>query len=1089
MESQDDTLSKSNSKLCEECDTETAIKFCQACEQNLCLKCDTKIHNKGKRALHERVPIIKTTKKYLLDLQSCDRQNLASEKIFYSDTLLVTYAQPLQIEADNRELQIMIRCVLNYHLNRAQEGNLMFELSEFKTQIFQLVSQELKSLSRQEFNYLFNQIKEIGQIHYTTRKFGDSKPIKYVSLLFKSLSVESIIWQLKSIRNDRMKPTEKLMLSRIKEYFALKINLKDWSSFIDLLRLNPDEVNKHDGIQPKISIAASLEDNNLDNSYVNRQNMQNLKKNEILNQTLSSNNDYLWNTSRLDDTFNDSESFINPEKNFEGSDIFVQNDLKCFSENLSTNLTKLSTNNAHKKSEKNHVLSDVSSNLKHDANSNTEKISQNYYFVIEGISWIYEDIITLNFDKYKKGVDMDNYNIFKKFVDAFFNEPTTSGSPNSEDSRSKLKKKKNAKNIQKWLSSVENVHTKPANSLSINYSLQKIMNDQSISRAIPGGKYGCAQMIKLIGPPEQNHLSLGKLCAFVQEAQNENLLIYYKTLLIKNNQFNSYNEKSQNQNSKKSNLILNECRELILKILEQHKNGISLAQIPIFMRKTYGKTYNFQALGFPKLKNLLASMDEVEQEKMSGNSLKAQLKNMPNRTQVSNVSTNQTVNSNNLENNSENKTLINQMIANDQLQYKRKRTQDKKFFSLQGKACDVRFSNHIENDLFEAQNNNQNTTKNANFFDQGNFRIVNNQKSARTCSNLNDYYNKVEMIILEILYMNPNGLKSEVLYDFLNARLQSEMHPWMFSADNFQDFLATYMNEYLHIIVEKAPLEQMMGSSENRPSYSYFIMLKNNKLTGHEFKHHQPKDVNILNQQESNSSAMLFSKLGNESFFSQNTSFNNQFNSMLNCMSIQNNNNQENYGNKNNQENYGNRMSLANERNNHENNSFSNHNKSFFNNSNENHNINLNASEMMMHSNSKQKVFYCQGNSPEESNIDHKILNKNKISGLQNYNTKSTAINESDQLIAFNCNKFQDIEIEQNIVDNNKKRSTKNNGFEFQLITPKDILKSHDKLKPRHHKKRLIEYSPHNPSENSPISEFNNKEIHASIKFTEQLLE
>jgi len=220
--------------------------------------------------------------------------------------------------------------------------------------------------------------------------------------------------------------------------------------------------------------------------------MQNLKKNEILNQTLSSNNDYLWNTSRLDDTFNDSESFINPEKNFEGSDIFVQNDLKCFSENLSTNLTKLSTNNAHKKSEKNHVLSDASSNLKHDANSNTEKISQNYYFVIEGISWIYEDIITLNFDKYKKGVDMDNYNIFKKFVDAFFNEPTTSGSPNSEDSRSKLKKKKNAKNIQKWLSSVENVHTKPANSLSINYSLQKIMNDQSISRAIPGGKYGCA---------------------------------------------------------------------------------------------------------------------------------------------------------------------------------------------------------------------------------------------------------------------------------------------------------------------------------------------------------------------------------------------------------------------------------------------------------------------------------------------------------------------------------------------------------------------------------------------------------------------
>ena len=92
---------------------------------------------------------------------------------------------------------------------------------------------------------------------------------------------------------------------------------------------------------------------------------------------------------------------------------------------------------------------------------------------------------------------------------------------------------------------------------------------------------------------------------------------------------------------------------------------------------------------------------------------------------------------------------------------------------------------------------NQNIAKNVNFFDQDNFKIINNHKSARTCSNLNDYYNKVEMIILEILYMNPNGLKSEVLYDFLNARLQSEMHPWMFSADNFQDFLAIFLIHYI----------------------------------------------------------------------------------------------------------------------------------------------------------------------------------------------------------------------------------------------------------------------------------------------------
>merc|ERR1711904_68653 len=98
---------------------------------------------------------------------------------------------------------------------------------------------------------------------------------------------------------------------------------------------------------------------------------------------------------------------------------------------------------------------------------------------------------------------------------------------------------------------------------------------------------------------------------------------------------------------------------------------------------------------------------------------------------------------------------------------------------------------------------------------------------------------------------------------------------------------------------------------------------------------------------------------------------------------------------------------------------------------------------------SKQKVFYCQGNTPEERNMHQKILNKNKATGLQNFNQKTTPMNESDQLIAFNCNKFDDIEIEHNTVDNNKKNTSGNKGFEFQLITPKDILKSREKLKPK----------------------------------------
>ena len=39
---------------CEECDKSEAVIYCQSCEQQLCIDCDKKIHNKGKRALHER---------------------------------------------------------------------------------------------------------------------------------------------------------------------------------------------------------------------------------------------------------------------------------------------------------------------------------------------------------------------------------------------------------------------------------------------------------------------------------------------------------------------------------------------------------------------------------------------------------------------------------------------------------------------------------------------------------------------------------------------------------------------------------------------------------------------------------------------------------------------------------------------------------------------------------------------------------------------------------------------------------------------------------------------------------------------------
>ena len=51
-------------------------------------------------------------------------------------------------------------------------------------------------------------------------------------------------------------------------------------------------------------------------------------------------------------------------------------------------------------------------------------------------------------------------------------------------------------------------------------------------KAIPGGRYGCAQFIKICGPLSLRNCSLGKLSYMVQLAINEDYLRYQRTLLI-----------------------------------------------------------------------------------------------------------------------------------------------------------------------------------------------------------------------------------------------------------------------------------------------------------------------------------------------------------------------------------------------------------------------------------------------------------------------------------------------------------------------------------------------------------------------------
>jgi hypothetical protein len=72
--------------------------------------------------------------------------------------------------------------------------------------------------------------------HITTRKFGDSEPSHYVSPQLSTLSIQALIWILRSIRKDEMTPNEKLVLSRIKECYGMKINQLYWNGIMLYLK-------------------------------------------------------------------------------------------------------------------------------------------------------------------------------------------------------------------------------------------------------------------------------------------------------------------------------------------------------------------------------------------------------------------------------------------------------------------------------------------------------------------------------------------------------------------------------------------------------------------------------------------------------------------------------------------------------------------------------------------------------------------------------------------------------------------------------------------------------------------------------------
>ncbi len=93
------------------------------------------------------------------------------------------------------------------------------------------------------------------------------------------------------------------------------------------------------------------------------------------------------------------------------------------------------------------------------------------------------------------------------------------------------------------------------------------------------------------------------------------MLRYQKTLLVwKAFMDNEITEGVSEEEIKRKNSELQgkleQVKTALIEVLAEHSKGVSLAQLPIYLKKKVDFDYNLNELGFAKLKDLVNSMGD-----------------------------------------------------------------------------------------------------------------------------------------------------------------------------------------------------------------------------------------------------------------------------------------------------------------------------------------------------------------------------------------------------------------------------------------------------------------------------------------------
>ena len=239
------------------------------------------------------------------------------------------------------------------------------------------------------------------------------------------------------------------------------------------------------------------------------------------------------------------------------------------------------------------------------------KDSDSIVFTIKSINTEPEDAIDID-------EDHPDWNKFKTFINELFDDDLLLF--NNVSSTAETKKKDNF--LDKPIYSTEggvstsniilnNTGTEHQESMSKVNPSNSVTEASNIipplTKAISGGRYGLAQLIKNFGPSGLSSLSMGKLSRLVQKAVDQGFLKYHQSFLIKTEELKKATKK-ETENAVSFDKVKQKVDQVFDKIVEcliENKNYKPVAQLSEVLSRKLGFKFDHKDFGYSKLTHFI----------------------------------------------------------------------------------------------------------------------------------------------------------------------------------------------------------------------------------------------------------------------------------------------------------------------------------------------------------------------------------------------------------------------------------------------------------------------------------------------------